>query len=63
MNLLAFAFHAACDCIETLWQQARQAIGTRSGFFRELHTICAHIVFQSCTSLMTTLVSGKPPPI
>jgi len=63
MNLLAFAFHTACDCMETLWQQARQAIGTRSGFFRELHTICAYIVFQSWTSLITTLASGKAPPI
>jgi hypothetical protein len=27
MNLLAFAFHTACDCLETLWQQAREAVG------------------------------------
>ena len=29
MNLLAFAFHTACDCLETLWQQAREAVGAR----------------------------------
>jgi len=63
MNLLAFAFHTACDCLETLWQQAREAIGTRSGFFQEFHTICAYVAFLSWTSLMTTLVSGKAPPI
>ena len=63
MNLLAFAFHAACDCLETLWQQAREAIGTRSRFFQELHIISAYVVFPSWTSLMITLVSGKAPPI
>jgi hypothetical protein len=30
MNLLAFAFHTACDCLETLWQQAREAVGARA---------------------------------
>ena len=39
MNLLAFAFHTACDCLETLWQQAREAVGTRKHFFHDLHTI------------------------
>ncbi|MHB1952443.1 MAG: hypothetical protein ACYCOU_01745 [Sulfobacillus sp.] len=63
MNLLAFAFHTACDCLETLWQQAREAIGTRARFFQELHIISAYVVFTSWTSLMITLVSGKAPPI
>jgi hypothetical protein len=63
MNLLAFAFHTACDCLETLWKQAREAIGTRSRFFQELHIISAYVVFPTWTSLMITLVSGKAPPI
>jgi hypothetical protein len=63
MNLLAFAFHTACDCLETLWQQAREAIGTRSRFFQELHIISAYVVFLTWTSLINTLVSGKAPPI
>jgi hypothetical protein len=50
MNLLAFAFHTACDCLETLWQQAREAIGTRPRFFQELHIISAFLVFPSWTS-------------
>lgn len=33
MNLLAFALHTACDCLETLWQQAREAVGGRARFF------------------------------
>jgi hypothetical protein len=63
MNLLAFALHTACECLETLWQQARKALGTRVGFFRELHTICAWIIFQSWTTLIGSLVSAKAPPI
>ena len=63
MNLLAFAFHTACDCLETLWQQAREVIGTRSRFFQDLHTITAYIVFPSWGSLINTLASSKAPPI
>jgi len=63
MNLLAFAFHTACDCLETLWQQAREAIKTRSGFFQDFRAISAYVVFTSWTTLMITLVSGKAPPI
>jgi hypothetical protein len=46
MNLLAFAFHTACDCVETLWQQAREAIGTRSRFFQDLRSISAYVVLR-----------------
>lgn len=63
MNLLAFAFHTACDCLEMLWQQARQAKGARARFFENIRTISAYIVFPSWHSLMTTLVSCEPPPI
>ena len=63
MNLLAFAFHTACDCLETLWQQAREAIGNRSRFFQDLRAISAYIVFPPWATLMTALVSGKAPPI
>jgi hypothetical protein len=63
MNLLAFAFHTACDCMETLWQQAREAIGTRSRFFQDLRAISAYVVFPSWHSLMNTLASSKAPPI
>jgi len=63
MNLLAFAFHTACDCLETLWQQAREVIGARSRFFQDFRTICAYVVFNSWHSLMTILISSKAPPI
>jgi hypothetical protein len=44
MNLLAFAFHTACDCLETLWQQAKpsacDAQRFLSGFPRHLLLRC-----------------------
>ena len=63
MNLPAFAFHTACDCLEMPWQQAREAIGTRARFFQDLHTLCAYVLFPTWNSLMITLISGKAPPI
>lgn len=62
MNLLAFAFHTACRCLETLWQQARQAKGSRTRFFENIRTISAYVVFLSWSSLMNTLISCNPPP-
>ena len=62
MNLLAFAFHTACDCVETLWQQARTAIGARTRFFQHLRTISAYVLFPSWFALIQTLSSGKAPP-
>jgi hypothetical protein len=62
MNLLAFAFHTACDCLETLWQQARQALGTRKGFFQDFHAICSYVVFAPWKHLMETLITGKAAP-
>ncbi len=41
LNLLAFAFHTVCDSVEKLWQEARAVLGTRKGFFSDLHTITA----------------------
>jgi hypothetical protein len=32
MNLLAFAFHTACDCLETLWQQAKPSASDAERF-------------------------------
>lgn len=62
LNLLAFAFHTVCDCLETLWKQARQTLGKRIRFFRDLHTITAYVVFPNWTALFHTLLQGKAPP-
>jgi hypothetical protein len=63
LNLLAFAFHTACDCLEILWQQARQAVGARARFFQDLHTITTYVLFPSGHCFMITVATGKAPPI
>jgi hypothetical protein len=63
MNLLAFAFHTACDCLETLWQQAREAVGARARFFQDLHTITTYVLFPSWRGFMIAVGTGKAPPI
>ena len=59
MNVLAFAFHTACDWLETLWQQARQALGTRKNFFQfqDSLLICSYFVFASWKHLIETLIT------
>ncbi len=63
MNLLAFAFHTACDCLETLWQQAREAVGARARFFQDIYTITAYVLFPSWHTFINTIATGKAPPI
>ncbi len=62
MNLLAFAFHTICDCLEDLWAKAREAKRARKRFFEHIRTISAYLVFPSWKILMTTLINSKPPP-
>ena len=62
MNLLAFAIHTACDCLEQLWIDARAAKRARSRFFEHIRTITAYLVFPDWTTLMQTLIDSKPPP-
>ena len=62
MNLLAFAFHTVCDCLEDLWIKARQAKHARKRFFEHIRTITAYLVFPNWEILMTTLIKSKPPP-
>lgn len=62
MNLLAFAFHTLCDCLEELWQAARAAKGSRRRFFEHVRTLAAYLVFPSWRIFMQTLITAKPPP-
>ena len=52
----------ANDCLETLWQQAREAKGARARFFEHIRTISAYLVFPSWESPMNTLLSCNAPP-
>ena len=62
MNLLAFAFHTVCDCVDEIWQQARAALGTRAGFFTDLHTITAYLLFSDWRSLCLAMAQACAPP-
>jgi len=62
MNLLAFAIHTVCDCLEQLWIDARTAKRARTRFFEHIRTITAYLVFPDWTTLMQTLIDSKPPP-
>ena len=62
MNLLAFAIHTICDCLEQIWIDARTAKRARTRFFEHIRTITAYLVFPDWQTLMQTLIDSKPPP-
>mgnify|MGYP003599987546 FL=1 len=62
LNLLAFSMHNACDAVEKLWQHAREACGTRMRLFIHLGLITRYHMFLTWNSLMSTLITGRPPP-
>ena len=62
LNLLAFAIHTACDCIEQIWIDARTAKRARTRFFEHIRTITAYLIFPDWRTLMQTLIDSKPPP-
>ncbi|MDQ2763526.1 MAG: transposase [Pseudomonadota bacterium] len=62
LNLLAFAIHTVCDCLEQLWIDARTAKRSRTRFFEHIRTITAYLVFPDWNTLMQTLIDSKPPP-
>ena len=62
MNLLAFAIHTVCDCLEQAWTDARTAKRARKRFFEHVRTITAYLVFPNWQTLMQTLIDSKPPP-
>jgi hypothetical protein len=62
MNLLAFALHTVCDCLEQVWIDARTAKRARKRFFEHTRTITAYLVFPDWQTLMQTLIDSRPPP-
>jgi hypothetical protein len=63
LNLLAFAFHTACDIADQLWRNAREKLGPRYNFFNKLAAITAYLIFPSWDDLLLTLAFAKPPPL
>ncbi len=62
LNLLAFAIHTVCDCLEQIWVEAWTAKRARTRFFEHIRTITAYLVFPDWQTLMQTLIDSKPPP-
>ncbi len=62
MNLLAFAIHTICGCLEQIWIDARVAKRARKRFFEHIRTITAYLIFPDWQTLMQTLIDSKPPP-
>ncbi len=62
LNMLAFAVHTVCDCLEQIWVDARTAKRARKRFFEHIRTITAYLVFPDWTTLMQILIDSKPPP-
>jgi len=62
LNLLAFAIHTVCDCLEQLWIDARTAKRARTRFFEHLRTKTAYMVFPDWATLMQTLIDANPRP-
>jgi hypothetical protein len=56
LNLIAFAFHAACDITENLWQQARHKWKARRRFFGRLWNVASFLVFSTWDSLMAAII-------
>jgi len=63
LNLLAFAFHTACDLRDELWQRVREKLSTRQRFFSDLSAITSYLIFSSWTELLQTLAFERPPPL
>ena len=63
MNLLAFAMHTVADLVDTAWQAARVAVGSRVRFFEDLRAFTTYLVFPTWAILVETLRSGRPPPL
>ena len=63
MNLLAFAMHTVADLVDTAWQAARVAVGSRVRFFEDLRALTTYLVFPTWAILVETLRSGRPPPL
>ena len=51
LNLLAFSLHAACELVETLWQQARERLGARMRLFEHLRTVTEYHTFPDWNAL------------
>ena len=62
LNLIAFAFHTACDVLCDLWQQARARISRRHRFFVTLNILNNYTFFENWQALPLAICHPRPPP-
>jgi len=53
MNMLAFAIHTACDCLEDLWSKPARPRAPANASSKHIRTITAYLVFPDWQTLMT----------
>ena len=62
LNLIAFAFHTACDLLCELWQKARARFSRRHRFFVTLDVLNNYLYFENWRALLLAVCRPRPPP-
>ena len=63
LNLIAFAFHGACDQLCTLWKLAHKRCSRRKRFFATIDMLTEFIYFDNWRKLLVMIASPKDRPI
>ena len=63
LNLVAFAFHGACDQLCTLWKMARAQCSRRMRFFHALDMLTEYLYFDNWYDLLFMIASPQAYPI
>lgn len=63
LNLIAFAFHGACDQICTLWKKARDECSRRMRFFQTLDFLTEYLYFQNWRELLIMIAYPSQRPV
>ena len=62
LNLIAFAFHGACDQICALWKKARDKCSRRMRFFQTLDLLTEYMHFKNWQELLTMIAGSSLQP-
>ena len=63
LNLIAFAFHGACDQVCALWKKARQECFRRTRFFATLDLLTEYMYFENWRELLIMIAYPEQRPI
>ena len=62
LNLIAFAFHAVCNHLCQLWQDARARFSRKHRFFVALDIINCYLYFENWQALLSATATPQPRP-